>query len=721
MRPVTSAVRELKGVRAMYEVPRDDIASQLLIPAMNAARRVEIMAGFFSSRAFAQLAPGLAAFIQGTNEPLRLLISPKISDEDRDAIARAVADPEAVLTATIQRLFDGAHIRESAIAAHVADCLAYLVARERIVIRFVLMEQGMFHPKVWLFESDGDVLAVHGSSNPTEAGLLYNGETVSVDRPWADGPAAQDRVAQLREMFQDYWQNKRPHALTIEAPAGLMLAGDHDTSHVPTVDDFWRAWYEDAKKGIAPPLPEGTIKPIWLSAATGTRGFAIPPGLVWDTGPFEHQGIAVRTWESAGRRGILEMATGSGKTTTALIAAHRQWEQEGQLLIVIVAPTRPLISQWQGEAGLFGLESVVPAGTPRQKIQMVAQAIRHLNLGTKSVNCLIVSNDLFSNVQFQAELARHNGATLLVADEAHNLGSTGSVSRLPEFVRSRLALSATPVRQYDPEGTDALLGYFGDVVYRFGLEDAIGLCLVPYDYYVHAVRLTPAETDAWIELTAKIRKQAWRIGAKDADQQPLQRLLIARRKTLETAANKVAVLRGQLASLNLRELRHTLIYATDKGPDQLTQVNALLAELGIRFHQLTDEETGDPQRVARIVGAFRDGTIQVLTAQRVLDEGVNIPEISRAYVLASTTVERQWVQRRGRVLRLCEATGKTHAEIHDFVTLPPVGSEGDGELRQLLHAELDRLRAFSELARNKGMRGGPRETIEQIVLDYFVA
>ena len=257
-----------------YEVPRDDIATSLLIPAMSAAERVRIMAGFFSAHSFTQLAPGLAAFIDGDNEPMELLISPKISDQDQDAIRRAIADPVRVAEESMARLFEGAHASESAIARHVYDCLSYLVARERLLLKFVLMEQGMFHPKVWLFSVGQDLMAVHGSSNPTAAGLLYNGETVSVDRPWCDGESAIQRAQGLGEMFEAYWHNKRDKAITVDVPSGLQFAGNHPVDHVPTVDDFWRAWYEDAKEGIAPPLPDGLAAPLWVGWAAARATFS---------------------------------------------------------------------------------------------------------------------------------------------------------------------------------------------------------------------------------------------------------------------------------------------------------------------------------------------------------------------------------------------------------------------------------------------------------------
>ena len=178
------------------------------------------------------------------------------------------------------------------------------------------------------------------------------------------------------------------------------------------------------------------------------------------------------------------------------------------------------------------------------------------------------------------------------------------------------------------------------------------------------------------------------------------------------------ILKALLESDAPRNQKHTLIYATDKDPEQLDQVNLVLRDLGISFHQLTAEETTDREKTKQIISTFRSGDIQVLTAKRVLDEGVNIPEIYKAYILASTTVERQWVQRRGRVLRICKDINKTHSVIHDFIALPPIGDFTlDNDARNLIKSELLRVQEFASLARNAGRPDGALSVIHPLVIE----
>ena len=163
-----------------------------------------------------------------------------------------------------------------------------------------------------------------------------------------------------------------------------------------------------------------------------------------------------------------------------------------------------------------------------------------------------------------------------------------------------------------------------------------------------------------------------------------------------------------------------MIYTTDKAPQQLDEVNALLRARGILFHQLTYEETGNREKMKNIIQDFKEGSISILTAKRVLDEGVNIPQIQKAFILASTTVERQWTQRRGRLLRRCKETGKTHSEIHDFIALPPDFENIDEEAHTLIRSELLRVQEFASLAMNAGRTNGPLELIDQLVKAIYL-
>ena len=715
---MSPALRDVAQMQPLYTVPSDDLVGEVLIPAMSVASSFRCMAGFFSSAAFRHVAPGIAAFVNETTGVFQLLISPMLDDADYEAIRLAIADRNDILRRAAERLLEETRLSESSLERHTLDCLSYLLAAGRLDIRFVLMaEGGMFHPKVWIFHDGRDLLVAHGSSNVTAAGLLFNFEAVTVERSWT-GEEAMTRTVRFRDLFESLWLGKDPDTLTLDASAGLKLARPVPETP-PTIDDFWRAWHADAIQGLAPPLPSGRLVAEPNPDIVIHERLRIPDELAWESGPFAHQARAVHAWEATGGRGLLSMATGSGKTVTSLICATRlQDRSEKPLLVIISAPYRPLVEQWREEVSEFG---VVPLALTELEStargSLIREAIRRLDRGVSDIEAAVVTHDyLLSDGFYDAlESMPKSVETLLVADEVHNLGRPRFLARPPEQIRYRIGLSATPVLQYNEVGTQAIADFFGDTVFEFGLAEAIGVCLVPYNYFLHPVQLATDEMSQWNELTEKLVRAGFvgRDEGLDGTLTPgVLALLVKRRAVLEAAVAKVGRLRELLEEVGVDEVRHTLVYCSDKRPEQLIAVNRTLLDLGLFVRQLTAEETANRRLTADILQDFGRGDYQVITCKRVLDEGVDLPQVRRAFLLASSTVRRQWVQRRGRILRRCDAIGKTIADLHDFLVLPDDPHTPGG--RAVLRQELDRARAFAELAGNSGSPDGPFAVIESV-------
>jgi len=334
------------------------------------------------------------------------------------------------------------------------------------------------------------------------------------------------------------------------------------------------------------------------------------------------------------------------------------------------------------------------------------------------VEAVVMTHDFLLSDAFDELLAAVPGGvvTLLIADEVHNLGRPRFLARPPERFEYRLGLSATPVLQYNEEGTQAIADFFGETVFEFSLAEAIGVCLVPYDYYLHPVELASEEEQQWNELTEKLIRAGFRGSDDGVSEGPLSpdvlALLVKRRSVLEGAEAKVSALVAQMKGAGLDDVRHTLVYCSDKRPEQLIAVNRALMGEGMFVRQITAEETVDRRRLAEILGDFARGDYQVITCKRVLDEGVDLPQVRTAYLLASSTVRRQWVQRRGRILRRCDAVGKKLAHLHDFLVVPSDSGSPSG--RAILRQELDRARAFAELSANAGDPSGPFAIMEQL-------
>ena len=713
-----SFLAQFAQIRPAYEIPDDDLVGEVLVPAMRFCNDLRIGAGFFSSRCLAQIAPGLAAFVNDTDNTLKLMVSPVVSEDDQSAIRRGIREPQTVLNETIERLFEKARLSESAVERHTVETLAYLVASDRLRMRVVLMERGMYHNKIWLFRSEEEWLAVHGSGNATERGLFVNGEQMSIDRAWRDGEQSETRVNIFLEQWARRWNNQHPTSLTVEVGQALEILRGYTSRIPPTTADFWEAWHRDNEAGLEPELPPG-YRPVRVD-----HRLKIPESLIWRKGRFAHQGAAVDALVKCGG-GILSMATGSGKTRTALIAVSEfQDKQTEHLCVVVLAPTRPLIRQWAEDIRGFGIEPIILSGIGKEKRQ---QELELLSVAFASFNprteILLLTNSLFmrqdSAERSWLERLPDSVSCILVADEVHNLGAPSFVNNPPECFDRRIGLSATPIRQYDPDGTDQLFDFFGGPpLFDFSLGDAIETgCLVPYRYYLHEVKLESDEMEYYEDLTEQLVRAGFRIdddGRTVGLSDRVARLLRDRRALVEQADAKLRVLEHKLKCISAESVTKTLIYTSAKPVvpgkvRQITAVNEILQRLNIISHQYTAEETGTSQS-RKILDRFGTGDYQVLTSMKVLDEGVDIPQTDTAFLLASSTVEREWVQRRGRILR--HAPGKSFAHLHDFIVVPP--SLDSPAARSLLQSELRRASAFADLAENEYDPGGPNNVIQQL-------
>ncbi|MFQ3617931.1 MAG: DNA phosphorothioation system restriction enzyme [Cyanobacteriota bacterium] len=423
--------------------------------------------------------------------------------------------------------------------------------------------------------------------------------------------------------------------------------------------------------------------------------------------PYQQQ--AVDNWFANKGRGTLKMATGSGKTITALAIAARLYHEIQLQALIIVCPYRHLVQQWARECRKFGIADPVLAFESVSQWQgRLSNQLYNVKAGNQPFLTVITTNATLITSGFQSQLPYFPQKTLLVGDEAHNLGAKRLAASLPRNIGLRLGLSATPERYFDEQGTDALLDYFGQVLEpEFTLKDAIAQgALVHYLYYPILVELTEPETERYLELTKRIGR-ALAKGADPDEDDGLAALLNQRARLVGAAENKLEALRELMRSR--LDTSHTLIYCGDGSVEddtsteslrQLDAVTRLLGhELGYRVNTYTAETTLDEREDLR--HQFETGELQGLVAIRCLDEGVDIPAIETAIILASSGNPRQFIQRRGRVLR--PHPRKRRATIFDMIVLPPdFGRETLEIERNFLRKELTRFVEFADLADNAG-------------------
>jgi superfamily II DNA or RNA helicase len=408
------------------------------------------------------------------------------------------------------------------------------------------------------------------------------------------------------------------------------------------------------------------------------------------------------------------MATGTGKTVTALLAASQVAQSlETQPLLVVAVPYQHLVDQWAEDLEEFGADPVLAYQSRTNWQPQLERELLEFNQGVRDTCVVVITHRTLSMDAAQRTIKRATGPVMLIADEVHHLGASHTQNALLEQFDLRLGLSATPERWYDEEGTAALSSYFGDTVFEYGLEEAIDRgALCEYYYVPHVVELVDEEMDAYYRLSSKIAKHmnTDEEGEVNLEENPaLQQALFKRARLVGTATQKLDILVDLLQRQS--DISHSLVYCSDgstgieadEGERHVDATTARLRERGWRVERFTARESQAERE--QLIQDFEDGEIEILTSIRCLDEGVDIPATRSAYILASTSNPRQYVQRRGRILRTHE--NKDYAVIHDFVTVPSIsglpsalsGVERSSE-RRLIKQELERVSTFADAALN---------------------
>ncbi|MBE9222712.1 DNA phosphorothioation system restriction enzyme [Cyanobacterium stanieri LEGE 03274] len=417
----------------------------------------------------------------------------------------------------------------------------------------------------------------------------------------------------------------------------------------------------------------------------------------------DYQKQAITNWLRNRGRGTLKMATGSGKTITALGITNELYQQIGLQVLLVICPFRHLVLQWAKEAEKFNLNPFLAFNNVHNWHNQLSTNLYNINNLNSQFLTIITTNSTFISENFQSQLPFFPEKTLIIGDEAHNLGSTKLKHLLPKNIGLRLALSATPERYYDEDGTDTLISYFGKVLQpEFTLADAIKKkALVSYNYYPIFVQLTESETQKYTQLTKKI---GWELSRDNSPHnRHLTALLVRRSRLIGTAKNKLIALK-QLMRERI-DSHHTIFYCGDgkieyqgKTERQLEIVTRILGkEIGYRVNIYSANTPLHEREI--IKKQLEKKELQGIVAIRCLDEGIDIPIIKNAVILASSSNPRQFIQRRGRVLR--PHPSKKEANIFDMIVTPPTLDREIWEIeKNLLKKEIKRFIEFANLANN---------------------
>ena len=674
-----------------YRNLKCDVIGEFYIPVLSTAVKYKRAVGFFNSAALYEIAIGLKNLASNKGK-FELIVSPRLTDEDIKSIQLGYEKRQEIIEAALLRDF---HEPKNEVEISKLNLLANLIADNildiKVAFKLDANSAGIFHEKMGIIiDGEGNKLAFTGSMNETYSGLLQNYESIDVFCNWKDEDA--ERVAMKEYAFDNLWDNLDAAMEVIPFPK---IAIERLNKYkIKNNETLFESQAVDAK-------------PDRIS-----KFFRIPESIELH----DYQIKAIDTWISKGCRGIFDMATGTGKTYTALGALAKLSEKlANHLAVVIVCPYQHLVEQWVEDICVFGVKPLICYSRKKKK-KTLGRMISDYSLGITDNFCVITTKAPCVTPSMQNELAKMNGDFCLVVDEAHNFGSKKQIACMSEKFNFRLALSATIVRHHDEYGTQRLFDYFGDKCIEYALKEAIADGkLTPYFYYPVLVSFNEDELHEYVEITDKVAKILKKVPHGDDLPQSAERLLIKKARIIAGAQEKVVKLKEVIAPY--QNANHLLVYCgatrveslylnenavESDDQRQIDEATSLLGNvLGMRVTQFTAAE--DSRQRELIKEQFSKGEIQALVAIKCLDEGMNIPGIETAFILASSTNPKEYIQRRGRVLR--KAPGKKYAKIYDFITLPrPLDeysfqSSIQAEL-SLVKREVERMRDFQELSEN---------------------
>lgn len=689
-----------KTWKGVYRSDTDNLLEDFYLGALRDSISYDRAVGFFSASMLSYAAQGISALVENDGH-MRLIFGGEIEESDAKAIAEGY-DLRDISQRLGNLIIGNMDNLSEALANQRLTALAWLIANGRLDIKIALKRRGMYHEKIGIFtDAAGDQLIFQGSANETTYALLpdFNFESINVFPSWRQELA--DHFQPYIDGFDRLWTNqtKDTHVIAFpEAAKEHLVKIAARTSRPPRADIELDIWRQLTHINVERTTDKSATVPSVPLTFKGSA-FEIKP----------HQRDALNAWRSRDYHGILAMATGSGKTVTSIYGLVKIFEKSQRLFIVIAVPYQALADQWIDELSIFNIEAIPCYESISQWADRLTQVISLFEVGALNFCACVVVNRTLESSAFQERLSRIPGEHFaFVGDECHHHGAPGLNAALPKQAKIRLGLSATPRHYFDEERTTSLLQYYGEVAYEYSLSDALkdGV-LTPYKYYVHFVDLTNEEVDEYLKLSAKISRIA--AGAKlndleDPVDDQLKILLFKRARLLGNAANKLHMLESLLKGVSPSP--YHLFYCGDGSVEeedqsltrQVDQVSQLLYGNGWKISHFTSRESRDARR--QILENFRIGLIDGLVAIRCLDEGVDVPDCRVAYILASSRNPKQFIQRRGRILR--RAPNKEHAVVHDFlVRLPDDEGIDKNVTRQLFVSELHRVSEFGGLADNR--------------------
>lgn len=674
-----------------YESATADVVEDFYEPALSMAVKYDRIAGFFSSSSLAIAARGMGSFLLGGGM-MRLICSPILSRADADSIERA----NGVETITL----DIDNIESEFVSNHV-KALGWLLQQGRLEMKLAVLttpeghfcssddvlRNGLFHQKVGILtDSVGDSISFSGSVNETATAWTRNDEEFKVFRSWRDG----DWFSEDRKRFDNMWCGNRRNLRLFTVPEAVReklinYSKDFNAESISITR------YREQK----------------------ARCFSFLRARI---SLFDYQAEALDKWKKNECSLLFEMATGSGKTRTAIAGMDWLFSTRKKILAVIACPQDTLARQWkENEVEPLGVRvdrQLIADSTNRKWESEFRNMLLDCASGFITNGIVYTTHKTLSSERF-INVVREEGSGvefLLIGDEAHWLGAGVFRNGLLEEYKYRIGLSATPSRWFDDEGTQILTNYFGNDQYEFTISDALTKFntltgkhfLVHYFYNIKKVELDQDETLHYKDVTRRLVKLRHIREKDDSAKTRYNRYLEERADIIKNAKAKYKVLEQLIEHLKTNnEMKNLIVFVS---PQQIDTVSRILSSHGVFAHRLTENEGTKPSpdfdnisEREYIIREFKRGTYQALIAIKCLDEGIDIPDACRGILMASSTNPREYVQRIGRIIR--QAPGKDFAYLYDICVESASGLDDEEKDLEKLLREKEKIR-LSEIAQN---------------------
>lgn len=661
-------------LKSSYETGEDDLLEEFYAPILKCAASYDRIAGFFSSSSLAVSAKGIAEFIKNGGK-MRLIACPRLEEEDIKVMETVSISPEQFFEEKLGNVFDDL---EDAFQEDHIMALGWMLANEFLEIKLAVVnfhgrfctvdeieKSGIFHQKVGIFtDSSGDQISFSGSINETASGWLYNIEEFKVFRSWTEEKKYLDKD---EEKFHAFWENNRKNVTTYTLP-------------------------ESIKRKIIEKSRSFSIEKIVIE---NYRKYLDQKEKIDLLGLFFYQKDAVKKWKNNGCRLLFQMATGTGKTRTALGCMAERMAVSEKLIVITACPQGTLSLQWKKEIEdsplVFEADAVID-GTNRKWKNDLQEMILRVDIGFYNHAIIYTTHATSAKKEFVDMIHKSSDSIryLFIGDEAHGLGAAAARKALLERYDYRVGLSATPGRWFDESGTQILEKYFGGEMFEFSINDALTTInpvtgktfLVPYTYWLEFVDLTEDELAEYKKISRDVHKMGNYSREPDEYAKRLERLLFKRADIVKNAENKYEKLKQILHSMDC--VQDLIIFVS---PEQIHRVQQIMYEMRIPSHSFTmDTGTAIESKYdglterQHVIECFKTGYYRALIAMKCLDEGIDIPSAQNAILMASSTNPREYIQRIGRIIR--QAPGKTEAKIWDVTIRPCHKNLSDPELQE---------------------------------------